>query len=1743
MDGKKVMFNKMGIMILFIVSLALSMGMVSAGDTSSGDVTNISAVNGDVHVNSNNLAADPVKVKGQKVYSAGGNSKIYVAANGSDENGDGTLDNPYRSLNSAISHSAGASTIYMFNGTYRGVNNTNLIIDKTLIISAWDGAVTLDGEGKSQIFDITSDGNLTLNGLKLINGYAGEESTSGAIINRGELTINNSAFSNNNGFLGGAILNYGSLTVLNSTFKTNKATNYAGGIANFGTTNVHNSQFIENTGGGLFNAGNMSVISSKFTSSSIICDNFGSNRNSVTITNASFADSMVTSKGNTVYIYNSSFVDSSYSAVQLENSNATITGSSFGRYAASVGVNSTLNITYSVILGTISTSGVNSTAYASYNWWGSNKVPTLYNVVVDKWVILTFVSDKSPIPSKTNATVTAVFKYTDGKNVFNLGKTYLPSRFISFETDNGDFSPPNGYMVNNSFSTTYLNNTEDTWIYACVDNQKVRLVIGTGWTDYSIYVSNDGDDYYGDGSRDNPYKTLQKAVSKALNGNKIYIYAGTYTGLYNTDLHINKYLTFSSFNGDVLIYRYSNINLFNITEFGQLNLNNINTCSNMSYNVLLINNGGGVLVLNNCTINNSTGCIGGSGDVKAYNSKFYNIVGYAIQSNGNLTVIKSSFTNISIPNTSIYDRAIIRSCGNLTVINSTFINNNLNAIYAEWSSGSSALINGSNFTNNTGGVTFYNFDQGAAVENCKFIDNTGSCVIQASIINNSLFINNTGRGSIRGSIIINGDYNSEPKNLTISNSTFINNSNVVDDYEDYNSNGVIFNGGNLTVTQCTFSNNCAAYGGAIYNLGDLNVSYSVFVNNTAKYLAADVYNRMGTAYLLSNWWGSNSGPTSEKVYRFLGDVYAYNWVIMTLTINNNVLNASLDKVTDLNGTIHNLAGVLPSREVFFKGTNTNISPEHENLTNNQALATITNSDKDFTANAAIDNQSLDLTIRNNSTVIDIDNAAFYGKGNVYKIILRNVNGYLISNQTLKVTFTDKNGKSEAYSVITDENGMATILLNNTIGVYNVHVIYGGNGYFKGSQADAIIQILTSITKIVSYDGTFYGTGNVFYADLYDFNGKGVAGQKISFNISHGNESKIYYSVTNDQGRTGVVVNFSQGKYNVKMSFAGNGWYGSSSSTSSFTISPINTSVTLETSVVYGRGNPYIVKVRDANGNVLRNESITLIISQGNQNETFNLKTDVNGTAGLMINLYPGLYNVTVKYGGNGLYKSSSAKGTLTINRVDTKLRADSVISNFNNIYEVTLTDIYGRPLAGESVNITIMNQKFNKTYSAVTDSKGVASLLINLDVGNYVVVDNFYTNGWYGSTTTASTLIISNITTPADYFVYNNMTNAQIQHILDNCVVYSNIIFMGGQYSNLKLIVSRPVNIKSKGTVIIMGNGSGTAFTVNANATIQGLVIKNYGTGILNKASTVSIVNNTFAGNVNGVVNYGSGSGVKISTNNVFQSSKGSAIYNYGNNLTFRGFKLVNNKVGITNKGSNVDILYNTISGGEYGIVNSQKATDINYNTVSSASKSGIYNTGSSSKIGHNTLKNNYYGINNKGSASTIAYNVVSGGSKGIVNSAGSVTISGNSVKSVTGYGVYNSGSSAKIYKNTLTGLNKGYGIYLTSSVKSNLIQSNTVSKFYYGLSDAGYKNTLQSNVLKYNKVGLYLYKTAKYSTVTSNQVYKNTNYGVYNKGYKTTLYKNQITYNTKYGLATVKSVKNTKNTIKKNKVNTKLIK
>ena len=59
------------------------------------------------------------------------------------------------------------------------------------------------------------------------------------------------------------------------------------------------------------------------------------------------------------------------------------------------------------------------------------------------------------------------------------------------------------------------------------DDSFATLTVGSGFNNGKIHVSTSGSDEKGDGSINNPYKSLTKAVSVALNGDTIFIGKGS----------------------------------------------------------------------------------------------------------------------------------------------------------------------------------------------------------------------------------------------------------------------------------------------------------------------------------------------------------------------------------------------------------------------------------------------------------------------------------------------------------------------------------------------------------------------------------------------------------------------------------------------------------------------------------------------------------------------------------------------------------------------------------------------------------------------------------------------------------------------------------------------------------------------------------------------------------------------------------------------------------------------------------------------------------------------------------------------------------------------------------------------------------------------------------------------------------------------------------------------------------------
>lgn len=192
---------------------------------------------------------------------------IYVSINGSDENGDGSQSNPYATIEFALKNALNNAIIFITKGIYF---ESDLNIDKNITINALDSDVIIDADLK-QLFNISKKGILSINGITIRNGHNVDGGS--LFINNGTLFIKNSILCNSSSYFdnshpifdnnvsenhaytvdcrdtgnGGAILNYGNL-IIEDSFVYGNLAHIGGAIADYGKTSINSSVFYANQG-------------------------------------------------------------------------------------------------------------------------------------------------------------------------------------------------------------------------------------------------------------------------------------------------------------------------------------------------------------------------------------------------------------------------------------------------------------------------------------------------------------------------------------------------------------------------------------------------------------------------------------------------------------------------------------------------------------------------------------------------------------------------------------------------------------------------------------------------------------------------------------------------------------------------------------------------------------------------------------------------------------------------------------------------------------------------------------------------------------------------------------------------------------------------------------------------------------------------------------------------------------------------------------------------------------------------------------------------------------------------------------------------------------------------------------------------------------------------------------------------------------------------------------------------------
>ena len=666
---------------------------------------------------------------------SGSNSDVYVSPTGNDNNV-GDVNNPFATINKAID--SNVSNIHLSEGKFIGTGNNGLTIENKSITIIGAGAdKTIIDLNKTQFMDIKSTSSVVLTNLTIINGYT---KYGGAIYNNGNLTIQNCNFKNNSATSGGAIYNNGNLDIYYSTFEDNVVTDRGGAVLSYSYVGIYDSTFIRNKGTGTSSTGGSIYI------------NGNSNKYSVLNRNI-FKDTSVVRQGGALYL---SYVN--VTNCIFENVSTTDTGSSNGGGAI---YGSSFNLKNNTMTNCVAKSGNGNYIFASYDFNG----------------VVTILEGKTAdITSSTftlNATATDDMghpihggSYTFYLDDIRIGSASSVNGFI-----NGTFSK---LLDDGKYTVTVSGPLNDN---AVVKKATANVKIDRDYVDY--YVSPDGDDVNNDGSKDKPFKTINKAITEAFAKNiyvNIYLLEGTYSGTGNVNLELTKllgYLNIIGVDGKTIIDGNGKDYAFNFGTTLNVNLKNIifTNLYNKKY-VDLIKGGSGDFTVNidNCTF-------------EKCNAR------YLIKTNGEINNVIMRDNNIASSFIS----------GAISIDNLLFENNSGNGQISSIEKG----IYNSTFINNKITAKSTNDYGIISVSDANFVSS------------NNVFENNT----VKGFSISRGC-----ANFTSINDTFINNAGVT--------GGAVKGGG--TFIYAKFINNTATKGGAIYHDSNaLTLKDCIFENNKA----------------------------------------------------------------------------------------------------------------------------------------------------------------------------------------------------------------------------------------------------------------------------------------------------------------------------------------------------------------------------------------------------------------------------------------------------------------------------------------------------------------------------------------------------------------------------------------------------------------------------------------------------------------------------------------------------------------------------------------------------------------------------------------------------------------------------------------------------------------------------------------------------------------------------------------------
>jgi len=495
--------------------------------------------------------------------------------------------------------------------------------------------------------------------------------------------------------------------------------------------------------------------------------------------------------------------------------------------------------------------------------------------------------------------------------------------------------------------------------------------------------------------------TIKNATATVNDGGTVYIADGTYSGDENTNITLDKDVTFIGEHQNQTILNGTDTNRLFVIENGAtvslINMTLANSYIDESMGAAVFNLGN--LTVSGCTF---------TANMAEYGSAIFNANTLYVDNsifNGNLGLSISSIFNDADATAQVRnsvftangvdgDAGAIGNNGDLTLTGCTFTSNSASSAGAVMNTGTMNItgctFTGNNATNEVGGAILntglLNINDSTFTGNTADDDGEagGAIFNEGGTINikNSTFTSNT--ADLSGGAI----YSYNEGVLNIADSVFSNNyaqaggaivnrgnstiTNTIFDRNRAEDGGAIINNQNMTITSSTFTGNQAdMFGGAISNRHNLTVHFSRLVGNTP----VDIYNSEATLDAEYNWWGTNFAGSDPVTAGRVSGATISRWLVLSLnpdpaTINNGgTSTVTVDLLHDQLGNYYDPAyGHVPDGIlVNLTGTLGSLNPTQLNLTSGRATSLFTASGVGSALiTATLDNQTSSTRITINA---------------------------------------------------------------------------------------------------------------------------------------------------------------------------------------------------------------------------------------------------------------------------------------------------------------------------------------------------------------------------------------------------------------------------------------------------------------------------------------------------------------------------------------------------------------------------------------------------------------------------------------------------------------------------------------------------------------------------------------------------------------------------------------------------------